>query len=124
MMVGESKSKVVVLCDDLLFSSRISAAARSHGTEVRTLRTAQQVVELAKQEAPSCVIVDLGNPELDIGGLVARLKECCAKMPRVVAFGSHVDAAGLHAAREAGCDPVWPKSKFAEAVEGAIVEWV
>jgi len=76
-----------------------------------------------KQEVPGCVIVDLSNPGLDIGALIASMRQLSA-VPRVVGFGSHVDVATLKAAREAGCDPVWPRSKFAEELEEALPEWV
>ena len=45
-------------------------------------------------------------------------------MPRMVAYGSHVDAAVLRAAREAGCDPVLPRSKFVEELPRALPEWM
>ena len=37
---------------------------------------------------------------------------------------THVDAAGLRAAREAGCDPVLPRSQFVEALPLRLAEWV
>jgi hypothetical protein len=43
--------------------------------------------------------------------------------PRVVAYGSHVDTATLRAAREAGCDPVLPRSKFVEELPSALPHW-
>ena len=43
---------------------------------------------------------------------------------RVVGYGSHVDAATLHAARVAGCDPVLPRSKFVEELPGALPGWL
>src|SRR5205814_10623040 len=61
---------------------------------------------LAREHAPAGVLVDLGNPGLSVPDLLARLRAACPRMPRVVAYGSHVDAAGLRAARAAGCDVV------------------
>jgi hypothetical protein len=46
-----------------------------------------------------------------------------ARRPRVVAYGSHVDAAGLRAARAAGCDIVLPRSQFVEELPGKLKEW-
>jgi hypothetical protein len=45
-------------------------------------------------------------------------------MPFVAAFGSHVDTETLRAARAAGCNVVWPRSKFAEELEAALPAWV
>jgi hypothetical protein len=47
-----------------------------------------------------------------------------APIPRVVAYGSHVDAQGLAAARAAGCDLVLPRSKFVEELPTALALWL
>jgi hypothetical protein len=41
----------------------------------------------------------------------------------VLAYGSHVDTDTLRAARAAGCDPVWPRSKFIEELATALPGW-
>src|SRR5262249_61069954 len=87
---------------------------RDLGLTVTAARSADALEALARKEPPSCVLLDLANPGLDVPGLLRRLREACPVMPRVVAYGSHVDAAGLRAAREAGCDVVLPRSKFVE----------
>ncbi len=114
----------LVLCDDLIFYSRIAGAARAAGLVVRQAKTATDAVTFAGQHAPAGIIVDLQNPRLDLQGLLAELKLACPVMPRVVAFGSHVEAAVLKAARQAGCDRVMPRSQFANELEGSIVEWL
>jgi DNA-binding NarL/FixJ family response regulator len=59
---------------------------------------------LASTEA-DVVVVDLGRP-----GALEALPSITSG--RVIAFGSHVDADLLAAARAAGCDDVLPRSKF------------
>jgi CheY-like chemotaxis protein len=113
----------LLLSDDLLFVSRISGTARDLGFPVKPARTAAVLADLARQQDPCCVLVDLANPGLDLPGLLCRLRETCARMPRVVAYGSHVDTATLRAAREAGCDVVLPRSKFVEDLPRALAEW-
>ncbi len=113
----------LVLCDDLIFFSRISGAARASGLVVRQTKTPTDAVALARQASPAGVIVDLQNPGLDLPAFLAELKAACPVMPQVVAYGSHVDAAALKAARQAGCDRVMPRSQFAKELEGAIAEW-
>ncbi len=68
------------------------------------------------------MVVDLDNPGLDVAALLGRLQAGPAP-PFVVAYGSHVDAAGLRAAREAGCDLVLPRSKFVEELPTALPRW-
>ena len=113
-----------MLCDDLIFFSRVSGAARAAGLSVRMVRSAAELVAAARAAPPGGVIVDVHNPGLDLPALLAELKEACPVMPRVTAYGSHVEAAVLRAAREAGCDRVLPRSAFVEELEAKIEEWL
>src|SRR5262245_56021963 len=102
----------LLLSDDLIFTSRVMGTARALGLTIKAAKTVEALEALARQQAPSCVVLDLGNPGLDVPELIARLRAACPQMPRLVAYGSHVDAAGLKAARAAGCDLVLPRSAF------------
>jgi CheY-like chemotaxis protein len=114
----------LLLSDDLIFTSRITATARSLGVTVKPVRAVDGLCALAGQEAPGGVLIDLAFPGLDVPELVRRLREACPVMPRVVAYGSHVDAAGLRAARAAGCHLVLPRSAFVEQLPEALPEWL
>jgi CheY-like chemotaxis protein len=114
----------LVLCDDLIFFSRVSGAARAAGLSVRMVRTAADLLAAAHPTPPAGIILDVHNPGLDLPALLAALKEACPTMPRVIAYGSHVEAAVLRAARQAGCDRVLPRSQFVEELEGKIGEWL
>jgi CheY-like chemotaxis protein len=114
----------LVLCDDLIFFSRIAEAARASGLTVRQVRTQSELLALARRQPPGGVILDLHNPGLDLPTVLAELRAASAAMPRVTAYGSHVEAEVLRAARKAGCDRVLPRSQFVEELEGAIGEWL
>ncbi len=124
MTAEGAASEGLLLCDDLIFTSRITGTARALGLTVRAARSADALIELARQSAPRGVLIDLSNPGLVLPELLRRLAELCPTMPRVVAYGSHVDTATLRAAREAGCDPVLPRSKFVEELPWALPEWL
>jgi len=113
----------LLLSDDLIFTSRITATARALGLTIQVARSAAALLPLAGQEMPRCVLIDLANPGLVLPELIRQLGEVCRPRPRLVAYGSHVDTASLRGAREAGCDPVWPRSKFVEELEEAFLEW-
>ena len=113
----------LVLCDDLIFFSRIAGAARAAGLTVRQAKTAADLLTLAREHAPGGVIIDLQNPGLDLDSLLAGLREL-PSVARVVAYGSHVLADVLRAARQAGCDRVMPRSQFAQALETDIAAWL
>lgn len=114
----------LLLCDDLMFASRITGEARALNLTVKPARSLEQFFNLARQEAPSCVLLDLAFPGLDLSELFRRLGEAWPSMPRVVAYGSHVDTERLKAARAAGCDPVLPRSKFVEELPQALPRWL
>jgi CheY-like chemotaxis protein len=113
----------VLLSDDLMFTSRITATARQLGLELRTAKAQAGLEALAEQQAPQCVILDLANPGLDVAALLRRLREADRPPPFVVAYGSHVDTATLRAARAAGCNLVLPRSKFVEDLPRALPDW-
>ena len=113
----------LVLCDDLIFFSRIAGAARAAGRTVRQAKTSAELLVLARQHAPRGVILDLQNPGLELEPLLAELRVLPA-IPRVIAYGSHVLADALRAARQAGCDRVLPRSRFVEALETDIADWL
>lgn len=114
----------LLLCDDLLFASRIIGEARALGLTVTPARSLDQLLELARRQAPSSVLIDLAFPGLVLADLFRSLGEVCDAPPRVVAYGSHVDADSLRAARTAGCDPVLPRSKFVEELPRSLPQWL
>jgi DNA-binding NarL/FixJ family response regulator len=114
----------LLLCDDLIFTSRVTGTARALGLEVQPARTVEALVGLARQQPPRAVLIDLGFPGLALAELLGQLAESCPTMPRVVAYGSHVDTATLRAARAAGCDPVLPRSKFVEDLPHQLPKWL
>jgi DNA-binding NarL/FixJ family response regulator len=80
------------------------------------------LIDQARLQRPRCVLVDLSFPGLDLPALLGELAG--AGSPRVVAYGSHVDTATLRAARQAGCDPVLPRSKFVEDLPHELPIWL
>jgi CheY-like chemotaxis protein len=113
----------ILLSDDLIFTSRVAGTGRDLGLQVTPARTPDALLARARQQPPSCVIVDLSNPGLVIAELIAGLRDL-PMPPRVVAYGSHVDTATLRAARDAGCDVVLPRSKFVEDLPAALPAWL
>ena len=112
----------LLLCDDLMFTSRITGTGRALGLTIKPVRSQTDLETLASRQPPSCVLIDLANAGLVIAELVRNLR-AEGKTPYLVAFGSHVDAATLNAARQAGCDLVLPRSKFIEELPTALMDW-
>lgn len=114
----------LMLCDDLIFYSRVAATARAAGLVVKQARTPAALLALAAADRPGGVLIDLQNDGLDVPALLAGLRAACPAMPTTVAFGSHVEAETLRAARQAGCDRVLPRSKFVEELETDLATWL
>ena len=123
-MTSPEPAPGLMLCDDLIFFSRVAATAKAAGLHVRQARSAAAVLDLARQAPPGGVLVDLHAEGLDVPALLAGLRDVCPVMPRTVAFGSHVAADILRAARVAGCDRVLPRSRFVEDLEASLAEWL
>lgn len=95
---------VVAVVTDLLFQSRIAAAARSAGRDVRYIHSYDDLDDV---HGHAIALVDL-DAALDVLAAISRL---VASGP-VVAFGPHVDTERRKAARRAGAGRVLAKSKF------------
>jgi CheY-like chemotaxis protein len=122
---GQNETKrlsmfVMVLCDELMFSSRITGTARALGLTVQLVRAQQDLANWLLTQKPDCIIVDLHNSSLSIEPLMQQIP---SPRPYLVGFGSHVDTATLQAARAAGFDLVLPRSKFADDLEAALPQW-
>jgi DNA-binding response OmpR family regulator len=121
---GSDEAIGLLLSDDLMFTSRVTGTARELGFKFLAARSPVTLESLARDHSPRCIILDLGNARLVIGDVLKRLRVADSVLPRIIAYGSHVDAAALRAAREAGCDVVLPRSKFVEELPRALSAWM
>jgi CheY-like chemotaxis protein len=113
----------VILCavDDLLFSIKISTAAKSLGADLFFERNGDQVLARVREKQPSLVIFDLNSAKMRPMELIAAMKaDPELKSVRTLGVVSHVDAAAVAAARQAGLDQVMARSAFAAQL-GAIL---
>ena len=114
----------LMLCDYLIFASKVTGTARAAGLTVAVARNLPRFADLLAETAPVGVLLDLHHDGLDLPALLAALRDRCPVVPRVTAFGSHVDAERLKAAREAGCDLVLPRSQFVKRLEADLAAWL
>lgn len=104
---------------DLMFSIRVADAIRAQGGVPDMVDSASSLWE-AIQRWPALVLIDLAAPD-DWRGVVQRAKTLphTRRIP-IVAFGSHVDTDALKAARQAGVDHAWARSRFVEQLPDLI----
>ena len=106
---------ILVAVDDLMFSSRISTAAKAAGASIRFARSPEAVLDAARKTMPSLVILDLNSARLKPLEIVSAIKQdpTLAGVP-MLGFVSHVDTATIEAARAAGVDRVLARSAFVQ----------
>jgi CheY-like chemotaxis protein len=104
---------VVAVIEDLLFTVKISDAAKRAGLQTQFVKTEEATLERAK-EKPLLIIIDLNCGCVDPIGLIGALKSGdTAKVP-VIGFVSHVQGELKQKAHEAGCDMVMARSAFSQ----------
>ena len=103
-------SKIVAVLTDLMFTVKISDAAKRAGVAVQFVKTADDA--LLRADGAVAMILDLNYAPPD---LIQRLKseESTRDIP-LVGYVSHVAADVIQRARAAGCDTVMARSAFVE----------
>lgn len=109
--MSDSPLRLLIVCNDLFFSTQLRSAAERAGAEVDLELQGSQAAAHATAERYDVVVIDLESPGLNLQGLMASLKE--GSRPRVIGFGPHVQEQRLTAAREAGCDQVVSRGRIA-----------
>ena len=104
---------IVCAIDDLMFSIRISTAAKSLQADVYFERSAEKLLDTIREKRPSLVIFDLNSARMRPLDAIASLKrDPDLATIRTLGYVSHVDAATIDAARAAGIDQVLARSAF------------
>ncbi len=128
MNSSESELRVssgLLLCRDLIFISKITGTAKELGCRMVVAGDPASALRAIDSGRPQAVFVDLSAGDLLVGVLALETYQKAA-LPGTtfLAFGSHVDAQALAAARSAGCDPVMPRSKFSAELPALIKRYL
>ena len=107
----------MILCavDDLIFSIKISTAAKALGAEVFFERSPERIVSRIREKMPTLVILDLNSTKLRPLDVIAQLKaDATLRGIPTLGYVSHVQTDVISAARSAGIDEVLARSAFSE----------
>ena len=118
MTLDENAPLVLMICDDLMFTSKVSSATRAFGARFYSSRTMK--VDSKNLTSSTCVILDLENSGLDLSAFLTRLRTESASMPQVIAYAPHVNTDSLRMAREYGCDQVLTRGQFVDNLDSLI----
>jgi CheY-like chemotaxis protein len=112
--------KILAAIHDLMFSSKVNAAAR--GKSIEWLKRGTKVTEQVKASKPDVLLIDLASPQLDAVNAIREIKSGEEKNVTVIGYVDHTREDVIEAARAAGCDQVMSKGEFArrlpELLEG------
>lgn len=113
------RRSLVAAVPELMFASRLAAAGRALGVDVRTVRSRTNM--LAELAQSSGAIVEMTVDWDDPAALIALLKSSAPAKP-VLAFFPHVQAELKRAAQAAGADRIAPRSQFEQAMRDLIAD--
>jgi CheY-like chemotaxis protein len=104
---------IVCAIDDLIFSIKISTAAKQLGVDIYFERTRDKVLPTVREKRPSLVIFDLNSSRLEPMAMIAAIKaDPQLSAVRTLGYVAHVDSDAIAAARQAGIDQVLARSAF------------
>jgi PleD family two-component response regulator len=106
---------IVCVMDDLMFSIKISTAAKSiGGIDLFFERSPDMALPRIREKKPTLVIFDLNSTKMQPMRVITEMKaDPELSGIRTLGFVSHVDAETTAAARAAGIDQVIARSAFA-----------
>jgi CheY-like chemotaxis protein len=111
------KKKVLAVTEDLLFTVKISDAAKRVGLQVEFLKSEKDVLEKA-HEKPLLIIMDLNCGCVDPIRLISKLKSAPETKPiSLIGFLSHVQGELKQKAHEAGANIVMARSAFSQNLQ-------
>jgi CheY-like chemotaxis protein len=106
---------IVCVVDDLIFSIKISTAAKQLGLAMYFERSKANVLQTIRDKQPSLVIFDLNSGRLaPIEAIVAMKHDPTLRSIRTLGYVAHVDSETIERARAAGIDQVMARSAFSE----------
>jgi predicted metal-dependent hydrolase len=105
---------------DLMASTRLEEVIQRQGGRPILVETPEALVTAVDYHFPVLVLVDLNLPG-DWEGAIRRckLRPHTRQIP-IFAYGSHVDVAALAAARAAGADHAWARSKMMQELPAVV----
>jgi CheY-like chemotaxis protein len=106
---------IVCAIDDLMFSIKVSHAAKSLKADVYFERSGDKLLDTIREKRPSLVIFDLNSARLRPLDAIAALKrDPDLSAIRTLGYVAHVDTTTIEAARAAGIDQVLARSAFVD----------
>lgn len=115
--------EVLVLVDDLFFSSKIASTARLCSVPTRLLQTRPELVQSADPEKVKLIIIDLNGRTTEPMQAIQELEGLSGRDPiPILAYYSHVQTELAEEARKAGARWILPRSAFSARLAGILTD--
>lgn len=119
-----SKNKIIVVMEDMFFSSKIREAAKPLGSNIEFIKNTDGLIEKLESQKPSLLIFDLNTKACNPTEIIKKLKSSpTLKDIPVLGYLSHVQTELKEEADKAGCDLVLPRSKFSKALKEILMKY-
>jgi CheY-like chemotaxis protein len=104
---------IIAVVDDMIFISKIRAAAETLNVAIRFVRNSEALFAAVRESAPALIIVDLHSQKVNPLAMAKTLKTDAAlqNIP-LLGFYSHVETELRQQAEAAGFDRLMPRSAF------------
>ena len=112
-----------LLSTDLMFPSRVRAAASACGLELDVVMSPAALDDRLAAAPCELLIVDLSAAGVDLSQLVTQAKAAKHPPRTILAVGPHVQEEQLRSAAEAGCDVVLTNGQFHAQMEALLVQY-
>src|ERR1700734_2114882 len=117
-MQNHGKKKILAVVEDLMFTVKISDAAKRAGLDVEFVKSERDVMEKAEQEKPLLIILDLNFKPVEPLKLISKVKSNGEmKQISVIGYLSHVQGELKQQAQEAGANIVMARSAFSQNLQ-------
>ena len=117
-MHKQGRKKILAVVEDLMFTVKISDAAKRAGLDVEFVKSERDVIEKATQEKPLLIILDLNFSAVQPLKLISKVKsDGEMKQISVIGYLSHVQGELKQQAQEAGANIVMARSAFSQNLQ-------
>jgi len=115
--------EVLILVDDLFFSSKITSTARLCSVPARLLKTPRELLQNADPEKVKLIIVDLNGRTTQPVRAIQELKGSSGgEAIPILAYFSHVQTELAEEARKAGARWILPRSAFSARLASILTD--
>lgn len=122
-MSQAKETRVIAVVDDMFFSSKIKAAAKSAGVKLDFVKNPNKFIEEVKADLPALIIFDLNSKRLRPLELIEELNSYQElKKTMTIGYLPHVEQELKKEASNLGFDVVMPRSRFVRELPSILKE--